>query len=205
MSSLPPSPRLFAPAASRNRGPILDVLAPLLPPSGLVLEIASGSGEHVIHFARSLPHLTFQPTDRSEEARASIAAWTAEEGLANVRPPLPLDAAATDWPVDAVDAIVCINMIHISPWGSTEGLMAGAAARLPAGGPLLLYGPYLRDGVPTAPSNLAFDESLKRSDPQWGIRRLEDVEACAARNGLVLHQVVEMPANNLCVAFRKAG
>lgn len=197
--------RLSAPSAVRNRGLILDVLAPLLPLSGLVLEIASGSGEHVVHFARHLPGLTFQPTDLSEEARVSIAAWAAGEGLRNVRPPLALDASAADWPVGEVDAVVCINMIHISPWEATQGLMAGAGARLKPGGVLLTYGAYLRDGVPTAPSNLAFDESLRSRDPRWGIRRLEDVAACAAGQGLALEQVVEMPSNNLCLVFRKAG
>ncbi|MBB6309510.1 DUF938 domain-containing protein [Xanthobacter tagetidis] len=204
MSGLPDS-RLSAPSALRNRGPILDVLREVLPAAGLVLEIASGSGEHVVHFARNLPDLSFQPTDPAPDARASVAAHAAAEGLANVRPPLALDAAAPDWPVGDVDATVCINMIHISPWASTQGLMAGAGARLPAGGPLVLYGPYVRDGIETAPSNLAFDASLKARNPAFGLRRLEDVAAEAARHGLALEQIVEMPANNLAVVFRKTG
>lgn len=199
----PADPRLFAPSALRNRAPILDVLKDVLPPAGLVLEIASGSGEHVVHFARHLPGLTFQPTERYEEGRASVAAWVAREGLANVRPPLHLDAATQDWPVGPVDAVLCINMIHISPWSATQGLMAGAAAHLPEGGPLVLYGPYLRDGVETAPGNDAFDQSLKARDPAWGVRRLEAVAALAAQNGFTLARVVEMPANNLTVVFRR--
>lgn len=202
---IPPQPLLSSPFAQRNRGLILDVLAPLLPASGLVLEIASGSGEHVVHFAQNLPGLTFQPTDLSEDARASIAAWVAGEGLENVRPPFALDASAAEWPVDAVDGVVCINMIHISPWAATQGLMAGAGRHLKPGGVLLTYGAYFRDDVPTAPSNIAFDESLKARDPRWGIRRLEDVRDCAAASGLTLEAVVEMPANNLCLVFRKAA
>ncbi|MEP9351215.1 DUF938 domain-containing protein [Xanthobacter sp. KR7-225] len=197
--------RLSAPSALRNRDPILDVLAAVLPPAGLVLEIASGSGEHVTHFARHLPHLAFQPSDPAAEARASVAAHVAAEGLANVRAPLALDAAVADWPVGPAAAIVCINMIHISPWPSTLGLMAGAGARLPVGGPLVLYGPYLRDGVETAPGNRAFDESLRRRDPAWGLRRLKDVAAAAEKHGLALERVVEMPANNLTVVFRKSA
>ncbi|MFG1357757.1 DUF938 domain-containing protein [Xanthobacter pseudotagetidis] len=200
-----PSSRLSAPSALRNRGPILDVLRQVLPAEGLVLEIASGSGEHVVHFARHLPHLVFQPTDPSPEARASVAVHVEAERLANVRAPLALDAGAADWPVGRVDAVACINMIHISPWTSTLGLMAGAGRRLSAGGPLVLYGPYVRDGAETAASNLAFDASLKARDPAWGLRRLEDVVAEAARHGLALDRIVEMPANNLTVVFRKAG
>lgn len=196
--------RRAAPAVARNRDPIAAVLLPLLPQRGLVLEIASGTGQHAIHFARKLPHLDWQPSDPSAEARASIAAWTKAEGLLNVRAPLALDAAADgDWPVGQVDAVVCINMVHISPWEATQGLMRGAGARLAPDGILFLYGPFLREGVPTAPTNLAFDAELKRQDPRFGLRRLEDVATCAAERGLVLSRVEEMPANNLSVVFRK--
>jgi hypothetical protein len=195
--------RRSAPAALRNRDPILAVLREVLPARGVVLEIASGSGEHVIHFAGHLPELTFQPSDPDAEARASVAGWVAASGLANIRPPIALDAATTLWPVTAADAIVCINMIHISPWRSTEGLFAGAAAVLPPGAPLCLYGPYRRRDVPTAPSNETFDDSLRRRDPAWGLRLLEDVAALAGKSGFTLDRVVEMPANNLSVVFRK--
>lgn len=195
--------RRSAPAALRNRGPILDVLREELPARGLVLEIASGTGEHVTHFANNLPALTFQPSDMDAEARASVAAWAADLRLANVRPPLTLDAAAESWPIAAADAIICINMIHISPWTSAQGLMRGAARILPLGAPLCLYGPYRRDGVATAASNEEFDASLKARHPAWGLRRLEDVAALAATHGLSLTRVAEMPANNLTVVFRK--
>lgn len=195
--------RRSAPAALRNRGPILDVLREELPARGLVLEIASGTGEHVTHFANNLPALTFQPSDMDAEARASVAAWAADLRLANVRPPLTLDAAAESWPIAAADAIICINMIHISPWTSAQGLMRGAARILPQGAPLCLYGPYRRDGVATAASNEEFDASLKARHPAWGLRRLEDVAALAATHGLSLTRVAEMPANNLTVVFRK--
>lgn len=195
--------RRSAPAALRNRDPILGVLREILPARGLVLEIASGTGEHVIHFARGLPHLTFQPSDADADARASIAAWIAESGLANLRPPLALDAASPPWPIAAADAIVCINMIHIAPWRATEGLFDGAARVLPSGAPLYLYGPYRRRDVPTAPSNEQFDESLRARDAAWGLRLLDDVVARAAHAGFALDRVVEMPANNLSVAFRK--
>lgn len=195
--------RRSAPAALRNRGPILDVLRAELPARGLVLEIASGTGEHVTHFANNLPALTFQPSDMDAEARASVAAWAADLRLANVRPPLTLDAAAESWPIAAADAIICINMIHISPWTSAQGLMRGAARILPLGAPLCLYGPYRRDGVATAASNEEFDASLKARHPAWGLRRLEDVAALAATHGLSLTRVAEMPANNLTVVFRK--
>lgn len=195
--------RRSAPAALRNRDPILDVLRAELPPRCLVLEIASGTGEHVIHFARHLPDLTFQPSDPDDDARQSIAGWIADSGLANIRPPLALDAAATPWPLDRADAIVCINMIHISPWRSTEGLFAGAATLLDTGGPLCLYGPYRRRGVPTVASNEDFDGSLRSRNPEWGLRLLEDVAELAARHGFTLARVVEMPANNLSVVFRR--
>jgi len=203
VTSLQPLVRMSAPAVARNRDPIFALLDPLLPPSALVLELASGSGEHAVHFARRRPDVTWQPSDASAEARASIAAWTAAEGLANVRPPLDLDAAAGDWPIGPVDAVVCINMLHISPWAATLGLMAGAAARLPVGGPLFIYGAFRRAGVPTVASNEAFDADLRARNPAWGLRTLEDVEAVARGAGLSLQQQVEMPANNLSLVFRK--
>ena len=195
--------RQQAPAAARNRDPILAVLRGVLPEAGTVLEIASGSGEHVLHFARALPGLVFQPSDPNPEARRSIAAWAAESGLANLRPPLALDAAAPSWPLTAADAVLCINMIHISPWAATEGLMRGAAAILPPGAPLYLYGPYRRAGVPTAPSNEAFDRDLRGRDPSWGLRELEAVTNLADAAGFSGPAVTEMPANNLSIVFRR--
>jgi SAM-dependent methyltransferase len=199
MQPLPSSP-----AAQRNRDPILDLLRDVLPPTGRVLEIASGGGEHAVHFAAGLPGLAWQPSDPSPEARAIIEARRAEAGLANLEAPLDLDAARPDgWVVTSADAIVCINMIHISPWAATEGLMAGAGRLLGPGGVLFVYGPYLEDGVATAPSNLAFDASLKARDPAWGLRRREAVEALAVLNGLVPERRIEMPANNLSLVFRR--
>ncbi|MBS0541351.1 MAG: DUF938 domain-containing protein [Proteobacteria bacterium] len=195
--------RREAPAAARNRDPILAVLQRYLPPKGLVLEFASGTGEHVVHFARALPALSFQPSDPNESARASIDDWVETLGLANVAPALALDAAAASWPVAEAVAILCINMIHISPWAATEGLLAGAGRTLPPGGVLFLYGPYRRNGVPTAPGNEAFDADLRARDPAWGLRVLEDVAALAAQNGFGAPDVVEMPANNLSVIFRR--
>jgi Protein of unknown function (DUF938) len=192
---------LSSPAALRNREPIAAVLAGELPASGVVLEIASGSGEHAAHFAARFPQLRWQPSDPDAAARASIAAHVA--GLPNVLPPLALDAAAADWPLARADAMVAINMVHISPWASTEGLLAGAARLLPAGGLLYLYGPYRRDGVPTAASNEAFDADLKARDPEWGLRTVETVAALAAAHGIVLERTVEMPANNLSLVFRR--
>lgn len=192
-----------APAAARNRQPILDVLQPHLPPRGLVLEVASGTGEHTAHFAQALPGLIFQPSDPDEMARASIDDWTSALGLGNVRPALALDAAAETWPIAGADAIVCINMIHISPWASTVGLIRGAARRLPKTGTLFLYGPYFRDDVTTAPSNLAFDRDLRARNPAWGIRTVEEVVALARARGFAPPLVIDMPANNLSLAFRK--
>ncbi len=195
--------RLHSAPAERNREPILNVLRGHLGRQGLVLEIASGSGQHVVHFASALPALHFQPTDRDAAARASIDARIAEAGLGNVRPALALDVTADPWPLAAADAMVCINMIHISPWAATEGLMRGAARTLPRGGTLFLYGPYRRDGRHTAPSNAEFDQSLRARNPEWGVRDLDAVVEQAAKSGLTLIAVEPMPANNFSVIFRK--
>jgi len=192
--------RRQAPAVARNRAPILDVLRPHLPARGLVLEVASGSGEHTAHFAEALPHLTFQPSDPDPAARTSIDAWA--EGLANVRPALTLDAATGTWPIERTDAVVCINMIHIAPWDATVGLIRGAARLLPANGTLFLYGPYFRPGVTTASSNLAFDRDLRARNPAWGLRNLDAVVALATAHGFSAPLTVEMPANNLSLVFR---
>ena len=195
--------RRTAPATERNREPILAVLRQELPVSGLVLEVASGTGEHAVHFARALPGLVWQPSDPSPDALRSIAAWSQAAGLDNVLPPIALDAAAPVWPIARADALVCINMIHISPWAATEGLMQGAGRLLGAGAPLCLYGPYRRAGQPIAPSNAAFDHDLRSRNPDWGLRDLEAVAALAETRGLRLERVAEMPANNLTVVFRK--
>ncbi len=195
--------RRIAPATARNRDPILDVLRDVLPASGTVLEIASGTGEHAVHFARGLPHLDWQPSDPDADARLSVAAWREAEAVPNLKAPLELDAAAADWPVERADAVVCINMIHISPWAATLGLMAGAGRLLASGATLVLYGPYRREGHATAPSNAAFDEDLRLRNPAWGLRLLEDVVREADVQGCDLDRVVEMPANNLTVVFRK--
>lgn len=201
----PPPGALASPSTARNREPILAALRPHLPPSGLVLEIASGAGEHAVHNAAALPHLQWQPTDPDDAALASIAAWRAHAALPNLLPPLRLDAASPHtWPVERADAVVNINMIHISPWAAAEGLMAGAARVLPSGGLLFLYGPFIEAEVSTAPSNLDFDASLRSRDPAWGIRRLEDVAALAGRYGMTQEARIAMPANNLSLVFRKA-
>ena len=194
-----------APATERNREPILAVLRQLLPARGTVLEIGSGTGEHAVYFARELPHLTWQPSDPSAVARASIAAWAAEARLPNLRPALPIDATGGPFEVPDLVAVVAINMVHIAPWAATEGLVAGAGAALPAEGVLLLYGPFKRDGRHTAPSNAAFDVELRAQDPRWGVRDLDAVTELAAAAGLTLDRVVRMPANNLCLGFRRLG
>jgi SAM-dependent methyltransferase len=196
--------RRSAPAAARNAGPIAAALHAILPERGLVLEIASGSGEHALRFAREFPQLLFQPSDAEPAALRSIEAWRAEAGLSNLLPPIALDARAAEWPVAAADAILCINMVHISPWAATEGLMRGAGRLLAPGALLYLYGPYRQAGVETAPSNEAFDQSLRARDPYWGVRELEGVVAEAEANGLRLDRIVAMPANNLSVVLRKA-
>lgn len=178
---------------------IADVLREVLPRSGSVLEVASGSGEHAAYLAGEFPALEWQPSDPDPAARVSIAAWCA--GLDTVLPPLDLDAAVPRWPVEHADAVLCVNMVHISPWSATLGLMAGAARVLAPGAPLLLYGPFLQDGVPTAPSNLAFDESLRARDSRWGIRSVEAVRTVA--DGFELDRIVAMPANNVLLVFRR--
>lgn len=193
-----------APAAARNRQPILDVLRTCLPERGLILEIASGTGEHTVHFAQALPDLTFQPSDPDADQRASIDDWTRSLALPNVRSALPIDAAADTWPVERADAVVCINMIHIAPWEAAIGLMRGAARLLPAGGLLYLYGPYHRGGRPTSPGNETFDRSLRQQDPSWGVRDLEAVTALASGHGFSPPGIFDMPANNLSLIFRKA-
>ena len=196
--------RRSAPAALRNREPIAEVLREWLPDNGLVLEIASGTGEHAIHFARRFPHLDWQPSDLHPDALASIAAWRASAGLSNVREPVVLDAASPDWPVSQADVVLSINMVHISPWGSAVGLIDGAARVLPRGGPLILYGPWLKDDIPILESNLAFDQDLRRRDPQWGLRRVEDFAAAAAERGLSLVETRPMPANNLMLLLSRS-
>lgn len=195
--------RQFSPAAERNCRPILDVLRQVLPATGLVLEIASGSGQHAAFFAPHFPDLTWQPSDADDTARRSIAAWIEAARTPNLRPPAELDAASPDWPVAHADAVVCINMIHISPWSATLGLLRGAARVLPPDGVLYLYGPYKRDGRHTAPSNAAFDADLKARNPDWGVRDVGDVAAAAAAEGFGAPGIIPMPANNLSVIFRR--
>ncbi len=195
--------RRHAPATARNRDGIAAVLRAELPASGLVLEVASGSGEHVVHFAALFPALEWQPSDTDAAARASIAAWGEEEALPNLRAPVDVDAMAADWPLTHADAILCINMVHISPWDATLGLLAHAAALLPEGAPLILYGPYFRDAVETAPSNLAFDIDLRSRNPHWGLRHLEAVDRAAVARGLEPTRLVEMPANNIMRVYRR--
>lgn len=169
-----------------------------------MLEVAAGAGEHAVHFASAFAALQWQPTDADAEALASIAAWRQHAGLDNLRPPLRLDASRPDtWPVRCADAIVAINMIHISPRSATAGLMAGAARVLPPGGGLFLYGPFVESGVPTAPSNLAFDQSLRRRNPDWGIRHLDEVVDLGLAHGVGLAERLTMPANNLVLVFRR--
>ena len=192
-----------APAAARNRQPILDVLTPRLPARGLVLEIASGTGEHVVHYAAARPGLVFQPSDPDAGARASIDDWVRTLGLDNVRPALEIDVTKSTWPVERADAVLCCNMIHIAPWEAAVGLVTGAASLLPSGGPLFLYGPYRRGGRHTSPSNEAFDSDLKRRNSAWGVRNLEDVIELAESRGFSAPEIVEMPANNLSLLFKR--
>ena len=206
----PPAPvpdpgdaRLFAPATQRNRQPILEVLSRVLPGSGRVLEVAAGSGEHAIWFARHLRPLIWQPSDPDPACRRSMEAHAAAAGIATLAAPLDLDAAGPNWPIERADAVVCINMTHITPWEATEGLIAGAARILPPGGVLYLYGPYLRAGHHTAPTNADFDASLRTRNPDWGLREVEAMVEAAAPHGLVPSEVVDMPANNLSLIFTR--
>ncbi len=192
-----------APAAARNREPILLVLRDCLPRSARVLEIASGTGEHAVWFSSALPELTWQPTDHDPQALRSIAAWRDKAGPPNLLPPLPLDAAADTWPVAQADAVVAINMVHIAPWTATQGLIAGAARVLPQGGLLFLYGPFREAGVHTAAGNAAFDADLRARDPSWGIRDLDEITALADQHGLMGPERIAMPTNNLSVVFRR--
>ncbi len=192
-----------APAAARNREPILRVLRRYLPPSARVLEIASGTGEHAVWFSRALPTLTWQPTDQDPDALESIEAWRETMSLPNVLPPLRLDAAADTWPIAQADVVVAINMAHITPWSATQGLIAGAARVLTANGLLFLYGPFREAGLHTGAGNAAFDADLRARDPSWGIRDLDDITTLAVGHGFREPERVLMPANNLSVVFRR--
>lgn len=194
----------YAPATLRNREPIAAVLGNVLPATGLILEVASGTGEHAAYFAAQFPALEWQPSDPDPAGLASIDDWRAEAALANLRPAMMLDASGDDWPVDRADGILCINMLHIAPWSAAIGLMRGAGRLLPPGGPLYLYGPYREDAVPLAPGNAAFDASLKERNALWGLREVSDVEMLARDNGLILERRTEMPANNLSLIFRRS-
>ena len=196
--------RRSAPAAQRNREPIAEVLSEWLPDSGLVLEVASGTGEHAVWFAKRFPGLEWQPSDAHPDALASIAAWQQDAGLPNVLRPVVIDASnPADWPIERADAVLNINMAHISPWPASLGLIAGASRMLPSGAPLILYGPWLKDDVETAPSNLAFDADLKARDPEWGLRRVEDFAEAAEVEGFQLVETRGMPANNLMLLFAR--
>lgn len=198
--------RQRAPSTARNREPILAVLQRVLPRDARVLEVASGAGEHAVFFAQSMPHLTWQPSDPNAKARDSIVAWVAAEGSTNVLPPAAIDVQANVWGVEDMapfDALVAINMIHISPWEATLGLISGAGRLLRTGGVLFTYGPYMREGRHTSPSNEAFDSSLKARDSSWGIRDIADVQREAQVQGLLLHEIVAMPANNFSLVFRR--
>jgi len=198
-----PDGKWSSPPAERNKGPILDVLARVLPRQGLVLEVASGTGQHVVHFAKALPGLKWQPSDPDPELRKSIAIRTAEEGLANVNATIDLDVARLPWPLDSADAVVCINMIHVAPWSATGALFAGARAVLAPGCVVFLYGPYRRLGAHTAQSNEKFDSELRAQDPDWGLRDLEAVTETAAAAGFAAPEIVDMPANNFSLIFRR--
>lgn len=196
--------RMYAPSTARNRVPILGVLQLYVPERGLVLEVASGTGEHSCFFAAaSGPELIFQPSDIEADNRASIDAWSAASDVTNVRPAIALDATAEIWPVTRADAVICINMIHIAPWAATEGLIRGAAHVLAPGGFLYLYGPFRRDGGHTAPSNAGFEDWLKSQSPEYGVRDLEAVAELASLNGFGPPDVIDMPANNYSVVLRR--
>ena len=192
-------------ACERNKEPILEVLKDVFPAQGLVLEIASGTGQHAIHFATNLPNITWQPSDMDPELRKSVEAWQAESNLQNLKTPVHLDVTSENWPVEMADAMMCANMIHIAPWEACIGLLDGAGRILPEGGILCMYGPYKVGGKHTAPSNEAFDQSLRARNASWGIRNLDDVALEARRRGLHLIKTVKMPSNNFCVIYKKTA
>jgi SAM-dependent methyltransferase len=203
-----PGGGLHAPATERNRDPLLEVLRRVLPPAGLVLEIASGTGQHVAYFARALPDRRWQPSDVAANQLESIRAWAAASGASNIAPPIALDVERRPWPIARADAVLCANMIHIAPWSAAQALIQGAAAVLGAAGPaglLYLYGPFKRDGKHTAPSNQQFDDRLRAEDSRWGVRDLGEVEAVATTAGFRPPEIVPMPANNLSLVFRLAA
>jgi len=195
----------FAPAAERNRQPILDVLRRVLPSAGLVLEVASGTGQHAIFFSERLPSLRWQPTDASSEAVQSIGAWVDETARENILAPLDLDVRSPQWPIATADALVCINMIHISPWETTEALFHGASKLLAGGAPLITYGPYRLHGEHTAPSNAAFDQSLRSRNARWGVRDIDELLDLGGRTGFALEERVGMPANNMTLVWMRAA
>ncbi len=195
--------RRFAPATQRNREAILEVLTRVVPSGARVLEIASGTGEHAVFFGARLPVASWQPSDPSEGAWASIDAWRAHENATKVAPAIALDVHARPWPIERVDVVIAINMIHIAPWSACEALFAGAAELLGDRGLVVLYGPYKRGGAHTAPSNEAFDARLRGEDPAWGVRDLEAVVEVAAHAGFELREVAAMPANNFTVVFAR--
>lgn len=205
-------PRRHSPAADRNKGPILTELLRRLPAEGRALEIASGTGQHTVHFAAALPGWHWQPTDAEPAALASIGALSRDAGLRNIAPPLLLDLLAvtptsddTGWSVAEIDLVYCANLLHISPWPTCAALMQGAAGALRPGGMLLVYGPFVVDGEPTTASNLGFDADLRARDTRWGLRRLADVDAQARLHGLALAERIALPANNLLLVFSRAG
>lgn len=203
--SPPTDERQHSPAAQRNADPILRLLQRHLPERGHVLEIASGTGQHAVHFAGAFPGVTWQPSDVEPSALASIRAWRASDGPANLQPPCELDVTAAEWPITAADAIVCVNLLHIAPWSVTEALMRGAAGLLPLGGRLLIYGPFRVDGQHTAESNARFDADLRARDPSWGIRDIDVVAETGRAQGMRHLETVAMPANNRILVFERAG
>jgi SAM-dependent methyltransferase len=200
-----PSGGLHAAATDRNREPILEVLRGVLPSTGLVLEVASGTGEHVAFFARAFPLLRWQPSDASALHLGSIHAWSGASGADNIAPAVLLDVERAPWPVVHADAILNLNMLHIAPWSAAEALFRGAARLLPPAGVLFLYGPFKRGGAHTAESNQRFDDRLRGDDPRWGVRDLDDVQALASSVGFDAAEIVAMPANNLSLVFRRGA
>jgi SAM-dependent methyltransferase len=196
--------RLASPSAARNREPIAEVLARVLPQSGLVLEVGSGTGEHTVHFARVMPHLTWQPSEQDEACLRSISAWVAVEAQANVRPPFYLDVTDAQWPIATADAVICINMIHIAPWSAAQALLRGVSRILPSGGLLCLYGPFRVAGKDTSASNRAFDAQLRAMNSEWGVRDLDAVSSEARAFNIELERTFQMPANNLIAVLRKS-